>query len=219
MAEAAPRTRREERKEETRTELTAAAVEVFAVEGFAHASLEEIARRAGYTTGAIYWHFGGKDELFLAAFEAYALKRVGEFAAVLDSAQGRLPQRARALADQWMARHAADPTFTVVALEFLAHAWRNPHLLEAFATPSAALRLALGRVLEREAEEAGVSLRMPAEDLATVLRQLGIGLALGKLAEPDAFPDSLYGDFVELFYELAAAQPPERARGTPEGRP
>src|SRR3712207_8304727 len=98
------RSRREERKEETRRELVDSAVKVFAERGFQRASLEEIAREAGYTTGAIYWHFGGKDDLFLAAFEAYAITRVGEMAEIDASARGELPQRARALADHWMAR-------------------------------------------------------------------------------------------------------------------
>src|SRR3712207_5960000 len=129
--EAMRRSRREERREETRAELTAAATEVFAERGFNRASLDEIARKAGYTTGAIYHHFGGKDALFLAVFEQYAITRVGELAEIREVAEGPLPKRARAFADHWMARHAADPAFMVVALEFLVHAWRDDRLHEA----------------------------------------------------------------------------------------
>ena len=204
------RSRREERRDETREELVASAAAVFAERGFHGASLEQIAREAGYSTGAIYWHFGGKDELFLAAFETYALTRVGEFAEISEAGSGRLPERARAFADHWMARHASNPGFLLVSLEFLAHAWRKPHLLKAFAAQNAAIRLALARILEQEAQTAGAELPMPAQDLATVMRQLGVGLALAKLAESDAFPDRLYGDFVELFYELATSDEPRR---------
>jgi AcrR family transcriptional regulator len=198
-------TRREERKEETRRELVTAAAAVFAERGFHAASLEQIARAAGYTTGAIYWHFGGKDELFLAAFEAYALTRVGELTEIDETASGDLPTRARAFADHWMARQAADPSFMVVALEFLVHAMRTPHLRDALAARHAAVRLAVGRMLEREARAAGVELPMPADELATVMRELGVGLALAKLSDPDAIPDRLYGDFVELFYRLTTS--------------
>jgi hypothetical protein len=83
---------------------------------------------------------------------------------------------------------------------------RTPHLREALAARHAAVRLALGRMLEREARDAGVELPMPAQDLATVMRELGVGLALAKLSDPDAIPDRLYGDFVELFQRLALAQ-------------
>jgi AcrR family transcriptional regulator len=218
MAIPTRRSRREERKEETRQELIASAIKVFAEQGFHGASLEQIAREAGYTTGAIYWHFGGgKDELFLAAFEAYALTRVGELEEIRERASGGLPQRARAFADHWMARQAADPTFMVIALEFLVRSWRTPHLREAFATRAAALRLAVGRILEQEAKAAGVELPMPAQDIATALRELGVGLALAKLADPDAFPDRLYGDFVELFYELATGDERRGPRDAVEG--
>jgi hypothetical protein len=45
---------------------------------------------------------------------------------------------------------------------------------------------------------------MSAQDIVMVLREMGVGLALVKLTDPDAFPDRLFGDFVELFFELAA---------------
>jgi AcrR family transcriptional regulator len=197
------RPRREERREETRRELIAAALTVFAREGFHGATLDQIAREAGYTTGAIYWHFKNKDELFLAAFDEYAIARVRELTEVDQGAVGGLPERTRALADQWMARQAADPSFLVIALEFLIHAWHNPHLLEAIATRHAAVRLAVTRLIDQEARAAGVDLPMPAEDVATALREMGVGLALVKLTDRDAFSDRLYGDFVQLFFEMA----------------
>jgi AcrR family transcriptional regulator len=212
------RSRRNERAEETRRELIAAALSVFRERGFVRASLQEIATAAGYTTGAIYHHFGGKDELFLAVFEEYSLTRVAELAEIRDLSQGDLPERARAFADHWMARHAADPGFMVVALEFLVHSWRDPRLREGLAARHAATRLALGRILEQEASEAGLELPMPADEIATAMRELGVGLAVAKLSDPDAFPDRIYGDFVETFYTLVLERAAERARET-EPRP
>ena len=54
-----------------REKLIAAAAEVFAEKGYEGAGVAEIARRAGYTTGAIYGRFTGKAELLLAAIEAH----------------------------------------------------------------------------------------------------------------------------------------------------
>jgi AcrR family transcriptional regulator len=204
------RSRREERKEETREELVAAAAKVFARRGFHGASIQEIAQEAGYSTGAIYWHFDGKDDLFLAVYESYATTRVREFEEIHARAEGEFSQRARGYADQWMARLRRDPEFMVLALEFLVHAWREPKLREAFGHRVAAGRLALARILGEAAQERGVELPMPAEDLATILRELGSGLGLAKLADPDAFPDELFGDFVEVFFELLAARQPRR---------
>ncbi len=55
-----------------RDKLIEAAAEVFAEKGYDGAGVAEIARRAGYTTGAIYGRFTGKAELLLAAIEAHS---------------------------------------------------------------------------------------------------------------------------------------------------
>ena len=51
----------------TRDRLLSAAAEVFAEKGYDRAGVQEIARRAGFTTGAIYGRFRGKADLLLAA--------------------------------------------------------------------------------------------------------------------------------------------------------
>lgn len=196
------RSRREERKQETRAELVTGAAKVFAHRGFHGASIERIAHEAGYSTGAVYWHFKGKDDLFLAVYEAQAAARVRDIEDFHKRAKGERPRRARAYADQFMARLKDDPEFMVLTLEFLIHAWRNPPLREAFSHRVAWGRLAAARLLEEETQRTGYQLPMPAQDLATVLRELGVGLGLAKLADPDAIPDRLFGDFIETFFEL-----------------
>jgi len=55
-----------------REKLIAAAAEVFAEKGYDGAGVAEIARRAGYTTGAIYGRFSGKAELLVTAIEEHS---------------------------------------------------------------------------------------------------------------------------------------------------
>lgn len=55
----------------TRDRLIEAAGAVFAEKGYDGAGVQEIARRAGFTTGAIYGRFRGKADLLLAAIEAH----------------------------------------------------------------------------------------------------------------------------------------------------
>jgi len=50
------------------------AVDVFAEQGFADASIAEIAKRANASVGSIYYHFGGRRELFLALFDRFVTK-------------------------------------------------------------------------------------------------------------------------------------------------
>lgn len=53
-------------KAETRARLLEAAREVFLAVGYRGATLDAIAARAGFTKGALYWHFPNKESLFLA---------------------------------------------------------------------------------------------------------------------------------------------------------
>src|SRR2546423_7309137 len=62
-----PPTRR--KRERTRERLLDAAVDVIRAKGFYKTTLEDVARRAGLTRGAIYGNFKNRDELFLAVVE------------------------------------------------------------------------------------------------------------------------------------------------------
>ncbi len=54
---------------ETREAILSASQKLFAKSGFASTSVDEIARAARITKGAVYWHFEGKEELFHAILE------------------------------------------------------------------------------------------------------------------------------------------------------
>src|SRR4051812_43683931 len=58
---------------ETRSGILDAAERVFAQRGVSHTSLEDIARAAGVTRGAIYWHFKNKTEVFTAMVDRVTL--------------------------------------------------------------------------------------------------------------------------------------------------
>ncbi|MDQ0465460.1 AcrR family transcriptional regulator [Caulobacter ginsengisoli] len=66
---AAGRRTQEERSGATRGAVMAAARRLFASQGFAETSIEEILGQAGVTRGALYHHFNGKAAIFLAVFE------------------------------------------------------------------------------------------------------------------------------------------------------
>lgn len=76
----------------TRTQLLDAAEEVFLARGVARSSLEEIARTAGVTRGAVYWHFRNKADLFNALIERARLP-LAELLPELEGAVGNDPLR------------------------------------------------------------------------------------------------------------------------------
>ncbi|HVY77615.1 MAG TPA: TetR family transcriptional regulator [Solirubrobacterales bacterium] len=207
---AVKRETRAEKQARTRAELLETAAAVFAQRGYAGATVEEIAERAGYSHGAVYSNFAGKDDLFLAVFEDYMAARARELAETQAglAADAPLELRARALADQWMERFAADRDSFLLHLEFLAASRREPELAARFGTRSAALRETIAAFIAHQQETEGVEAPLSPAELALVLRALGIGLAIEALVSPGAVSDDLYGDFVELLVTMMR----ERAR-------
>ena len=71
-----------DRSQTTRAALLASGRALFAERGFAGTAREEIVERAGVTRGALHHHFGTKQDLFAAVFEAVE----GELAARIATA-------------------------------------------------------------------------------------------------------------------------------------
>jgi len=114
---------RQQTKERTHQELLDAAARVFSRRGFAGASVEEIAEDAGYTTGALYAHFAGKEDLFLALLSTMGTQRIASFAQDLNEGSP--------LAHTCLSRVFSDiadgsPETTELQAEFWLYALRNP---------------------------------------------------------------------------------------------
>lgn len=69
-----------ELKNDKKKQLLDAALHVFATQGFEKASMREIAASAGMTTGAIYYHYKNKDDLYYDAVKesAYFVHKLSE---------------------------------------------------------------------------------------------------------------------------------------------
>lgn len=59
--------------QQTRLRIVAAAAVVFCRQGVSKSTLEDVARQAGVTRGAVYWHFKGKQELLGELLESRQL--------------------------------------------------------------------------------------------------------------------------------------------------
>lgn len=83
------RSLRDEHSDATQAALIGAARKLFAEQGYAGASLEQVATAARVTKGAIYHHFGGKKELFRAVYRT--IEEEVEAASAVAAASGRSP--------------------------------------------------------------------------------------------------------------------------------
>jgi AcrR family transcriptional regulator len=184
-------------KARTRQQLIDSAARVFLRRGFHASSLAEIARGCGLTTGAIYASFADKDELFLAVFEEDIALRAREIDEALASAT-KANEKASRAAEQWMAKLGEEPGWFPLVTEFWAHAVRRPNLRDRFAVPFGALRVTLGRHLAGRAGEDAREWPLSPEELGAIVKALGNGLALEKLADPEGVSDSTFGRALEI---------------------
>jgi AcrR family transcriptional regulator len=197
----AKRLTREEQKAQTRTRLIDAAGRVFVRRGFEAASVEEITAEAGYTRGAFYSNFEGKEQLFFEVLfqRAYAeytrmierfpldaepreqMRHAGE---ELESHYERGEERGETwLAGLWLeclALAARDERFRELASGF----WRqNRELVE--------------QNIRDYYEQRGKKPPIDPNHLAISATALDIGIFLQHLVDPERVPLDLYPKLFE----------------------
>lgn len=199
---------RKETQERTRERLLSAAAKVFARRGYQGATVDEIASEAGFTIGALYSNFAGKEQLFLALADRQVAQRANEIRAIAEAAEsdGEASDEAAA---QFRAFLEADPDWPLLFYEFWSLSVRNPELQGELAKRRDVIRDALAETLERVAKQLGFKLRFPAPALATAIAASLNGLAFERAASPDALPDDVFAEFVTAVLGCAISAPHE----------
>jgi|SRR5947209_1280615 len=196
---------RAESQAQTRAELLAAAARVFERRGYERASIAEIADEAGYSHGAVYSNFEGKEDLFLALYKERVARRVAEIEAAC-SIEGTLAERARAAADDFIHWLANDPATFLLRLEFAVRAPHSRDLQQKLATRVGAVPLAIRRLIESAAQDEPVDLRLPLDEVALAFQALSLGLGLEALTNPGTIRPRLAGDLAALIVEALEAR-------------
>ena len=184
-----------DKRDRTRAALLEAARALIREKGHERATMEEVARRAGMTTGAIYGNFKNRDELFIALGQTYWAPIAPRVAPGSTFAEAM-----RALAEATL---AAVPDRTTAAVGRLTGI--------AYALTSSELRARVHQVTKDSYEFGAEWLRtfdaselpMPADVLVRVLHALIEGLVMQRILTPELCPD-------EVFYEAFAALARER---------
>jgi AcrR family transcriptional regulator len=199
---------------ESRDELLAAALRVFARRGYRQAGVDEIAAEAGYSKGVVYWHFSSKEELLLALIDERIDAPMHEMVALLESAP---PERDMSLEATRAFARQLDSQRDVLVLdrEYWSIAIRDPELRARYTERQTELRDALGRALEARARHLGTpDLPMPAQDVARVVLSIIAGLTVDELVEPGSVRRELLGETLAVIYSGLVA----RAGTAPEQR-
>ena len=194
---------RERRMEQTRTVLLDAAETIFASRGYA-GSLEDIADAAGYTRGALYAQFGGKDALFLAVIERHRQRFLDGFADVMASFDRFADVDVEGFAERWRLLSGADAQrAAALNYEFTLFLLRNPDARDRVAAQRRETVRSLAEYIAKGIARLGGSLKIPAESLARVLLATNDGVTLASHLDGE----DLYRTFLQLV--LSSVGPPE----------
>jgi AcrR family transcriptional regulator len=198
---------REQSRANTRERLLTAARSVFASSGFHGASVEEIASEAGFSTGALYSNFEGKEDLFLVLMEREIEEHAQEiFRAVAE--QVSIADRATGGARQWMTMIEREPEALLLFMEFWAYGVRDVEMRPKVAARFAQMRQVLTTLIADGVRDFDLELAIPAEHLAIAIDALADGIARQKLADPEAVPDDLMGRVIALLLAAVSAPAP-----------
>jgi AcrR family transcriptional regulator len=201
------RATREERKQRTRDELVAAARPVLLRHGFHGAALDQICEEAGYTTGAVYSNFSGKDDLFLAVLDEGLDERMrASIDAALDASD--LEESARLTAREMVEAGRREPGWAPLVVEFWAHASRRESLRDAVRERHERYLDSIASLLVEVANRHDVEFRIPPRELARGLGALARGLGLERLLDPDVDLDGFEDMFVG--FVLGSTRPREK---------
>jgi AcrR family transcriptional regulator len=185
---------------EARDELLDAALQVFARRGYRQAGVDEIAAAAGYSKGALYWHFSGKEDLLMALLEERVDAPRREVVELLGSAP---PDRDMSVegSREFARRLGSQRDAVLLDREYWTLAIRDPELRARYAERQTELRDALARALEARARHLGMpDLTMRAEDVARIVMGIFGALAVDELIEPGSVRPELLGETLALVY-------------------
>lgn len=175
---------RAEQQRRTHDRLLAAGLAVLARRGFLAASVEEIAAEAGYTRGAVYKHFGGKEGLWLAAMDAQAEAHL----TLLDQALSEATDQdglVRALTPVAIADDEEAARWSLTAAEFMAAVARQPETAVAVVAAQREHEERIVAVLDKHLGRLGLRPALPLPQVVVMLGVMGGGLALRRGMDPD----------------------------------
>lgn len=211
----------DERRQQTRDAVLAAAGRVFAKRGFHGASLDAIAEDAGVTRGAVYYNFADKGELFLELLDRRCAERAQDlremFAGTEPGDVDAAGRQAQLAARNALDAMTGDAEWGALYSEFLAHAARDAGFRREFARRTDQMRSALEDVVVAQTAPLADRLPMPPEQLAVIIDALGTGLwAHHMLHGARAVPPDLFSKALGLLVEgLGTHVATAGARDTP----
>jgi AcrR family transcriptional regulator len=168
---------RAESQQRTRDRLITAAMGVFARSGYAGASVDAIAKQAGYTVGALYSNFATKEELFLAAFERHCAEDLAALRELIEST-GSVDQLMTAVTDRFSDLDEQHREWWQLWAELWLFAQRHPEARRRLVEVQDETRAVIGEALRQGGRVS--------DEAVAVVHALWTGFMMYRLITPDA---------------------------------
>jgi AcrR family transcriptional regulator len=194
-----PASRQAERTEVTRRKLLDAAKLVFAKDGFEAARLEDISAGAGYTRGAFYANFKGKEDIFFALLEEWVRERIDSLTAALN--QHKSPLAKLAALRKHYAEVARDRRLVLISLEFKLFALRHPEAHARLQNRHRRIRASFAKLLSDLLRPLKQTLPIGNTSVCACLGNVAEGLLLEHLVDPKTLSESDVRHVLGLFFD------------------
>lgn len=198
----AGRTTRAERQAQTRQSLIEVARNMFLTDGYAATSLDKVAVKAGFSKGAVYSNFAGKEELCMAVLDSIHAEQIDGVVSAF-SLDTDLNGRIEAFV-AWAREGLGQPRWTALEVEFGAAARHSPYVASELVKRHREIRAAIAQLVRQVTIEAGLDDVVDADKAATTLLSLGIGL--GTLRSLDQTIDvGIFADTMRALLRVPSA--------------
>jgi AcrR family transcriptional regulator len=205
---------RAQQVERNRQGLLAAAKSVFIRKGYLGATLDSIAKEAGFSKGAIYSQFGSKADLFFALLEDRIEERAKRNEQIAAAGDGK--RAVSELIRSASRNETAERGWARLLIEFRATAMRDPSLATRYADLHERTLHALSDTLARAFRADRTHSEIPLRTLAEFILAADSGLTLERAVNPRALPER---DFVILVPKaLGLGATPRRSVKATHGR-
>jgi TetR/AcrR family transcriptional repressor of uid operon len=187
--------------DDTSTRLVTAAAQVFAERGYDGAGVQEIARRAGLTTGAIYSRYRGKADLLVEAIDPHAHD---ELEALFSDHhfEGRMEDILLTAGTHLVKREGGGAAQASLLLEAFVAARRHPDVAEVLRARVLERQDRLTTIVETAKADGGIAPDIDTESLVAFCHALAFGFLLFDATD---LPLPTPGPWEHLIAQLLAA--------------
>ncbi|MGB9666606.1 MAG: TetR/AcrR family transcriptional regulator [Candidatus Cryosericum sp.] len=173
----------EERSQETRSSILAAAEQSFAERGYDVTSVDSICQAAGVSKGAFYHHFPSKGSVFVALLNAWLAELDRQFA-LMQTSGASVPQQVAAMAAGVDEIYHLAGTKWNILLEFWAKSKADPEVARSTVDMIRRYQVFFRQVLERGVAEGSLAIK-DVDLTATVVLSVVLGLLLQGILDPE----------------------------------